>query len=174
MRSLNMSGRQLAEIGLGLLGVWALLSAVATFVQIAGVVGASLARVALAEVLPVALLLGLSYLLIFHNGKVATAIFPDVDTGSDARTDNDAPDLARTLVALMGVLLLVEATPSALNLVLNLISVGDADPAFRSQLRRRLLGALVPIAAGVYLIARPGRLIEYLRRPAPEHATAGD
>jgi hypothetical protein len=160
-----VNNRQLAQVGLGLLGVWALLAAVEAFVQIAAIVGASFARIGLAEVIPVGLLLGLSYLLIFHNAKVATAVFPDVE----AAVDRPAPDIARTLVALAGVMLLVQATPGAVNAILNLLSIGVTDPALRGQLVRRLVGAIVPIAAGIYLIARPQRLLEYLQRPLLEH-----
>lgn len=164
-----MNNRQLAQVGLGLLGVWALLSAVSAFIQIAGVVGGFSAPLALAEVIPVSLLLGLSYLLIFHNAKVATAIFPDV-----AATDHAPPDFARTLVGLTGVLLLVQATPGAVNTILNLLSVGKIDLTLRGQLIRRFIGSLVPIGAGIYLIARPGRLLEYLQRPLPEHTADGE
>jgi hypothetical protein len=160
-----VNNRQLAQVGLGLLGVWALLSAVAVFVQIAGVVGVSFAPVALAEIIPVGLLLGLSYLLIFHNAKVATAIFPDVE----ATADHALPDCARTLVALTGVLLLVQATPGAVNTILIFLSDREIDPTSRGQLIRRFIGSLVPIGSGIYLITRPGRFLEYLQRPLPEH-----
>ena len=162
-----MNIRQLAQVGLGLLGVWALLTAVAEFMQIAGIVGASLARLALAEVMPVGLMLGLSYLLIFHNTKVATAIFPDVEA---ATTDHAPADLSRTLVALTGVMLLVQAAPAVLNTILTYLAVGQSDPTLRGRLIPRFIGLLVPIGAGIYLITRPGRLIEYLQRPLPEHA----
>jgi hypothetical protein len=159
-----VNNRQLAQIGLGLLGVWSLLSAVATFIQIGVVVGVSAARLGIAEVIPVALLLGISYLLVFHNAQVAAAIFPDVEANAGG-----APtwDISRTLVALTGVLLLVDAAPGVLNTILNYFTAGAIDPALRGQLAGRLIGLLVPIAAGIYLIARPDRLLDYLQRPAP-------
>lgn len=161
-----MNNRQLAQVGLGLLGVWALLAAVSTFMQIAAVIGASAARLALAEVLPVALMLGLSYVLLFHNAKVAMAIFPDVDGAPDQATH----DISRTLVALTGVFFLIQAAPSALNGLLNLFTVSEVDPTLRGGMLRRLVGSFIPIAAGIYLIARPGRLLDYLQRPLPEVA----
>lgn len=160
-----MNIRQLAQVGLGLLGVWALLSAVATFIQIAAIVSTSVARLAIAEVLPVALLLSVSYLLIFHNTKVAAAIFPDVEGAADGASAQS--DLALTLVALTGVFLLVQATPGALNAVLNIFTVGDIDPNLRGGLLRRFIGALIPIGAGIYLIVRPGRLLDFLQRSGP-------
>ena len=161
-----MNIRQLAQVGLGLLGVWALLVAAAEFIQIAAFVGVSFAPLALAEVIPVALMLGLSYLLIFHNAKVATAIFPDLEPA----TYHAAPDLARTLVALTGVLLLVQAAPTAVNAILTVFSAGGPDPTLRGRLIQRFIGSLVPIGAGIYLITRPERLLEYLQRPMPEDA----
>ena len=159
-----MNIRQLAQVGLGLLGVWALLTAVETFIQIAGIVGVSRAPLALAEVIPVGLMLGLSYLLIFHNAKVATAIFPDVEVA----TGHAPPDFSRTLIALAGVLVLVQAAPITVNAILNYFSVGQTDPTLRGRLIERFVGSLVPIGAGIYLIARPERLLDYLQRPLPE------
>ena len=121
----------------------------------------SIATVALAEVVPVGMLLGISYFLLFHNAKVATAIFPDVDATPDA-----APrDFSRTLVALTGVMLVVEWTPSAINTILSYLTVGGVDPSFHGRLVRPFIGAVLPIAAGIYLIMRPDRLIEFLNRP---------
>jgi hypothetical protein len=157
--------RQVAQVGLGLLGVWALLTAVETFIQIAGVVGVSRAPLALAEVLPVTLMLGLSYLLIFHNAKAATAIFPDVE----AATGPAPSDFSRTLIALTGVMLLVQAAPTTVNAILNYFSVGQTDPTLRGRLVERFIGSLVPIGAGIYLIAHRERLLDYLQRALPEH-----
>jgi hypothetical protein len=161
-----VNNRQLAQTGLGLLGVWALLSAAGTFIQIAAAVGMSFAPLALAEVIPVAILLSVSYLLIFHNAKVATAIFPDID----APVERAPSDVTLTLVALTGVLLLVQAAPSAANNILAFLSVGASDPGLRGQLIRRFIASLIPIGAGIYLITRPGRFVEFLQRPSPEHA----
>ena len=163
-----MKNRQLAQVGLGLLGVWSLLSAVATFIQVGAIVGASLGRVALAVALPVALMLGISYLLIFHNAKVALAIFPEVEDGATLAE----PDFARTLVALTGVMLLVQAAPGALNALLTLLAVGQTDPSLRPGVVRRLIGLAVPVGAGVYLLTRPDRLLEYLNRPAAQETSA--
>ena len=165
-----MNNRQLSQVGLGLLGVWALLSAVSAFIQIAAIVGTSTARLAAAEVIPVGLMLALSYLLIFHNAKVATAIFPDVE----GAVDHAPPDISRTLVALTGVMLLVQVMPALVNSVLVLISLGRFDPMLRAQVFRRLIGTLIPIGAGVYLIMRPDRLLEYLQRPLSQPVPSGE
>jgi hypothetical protein len=158
-----MNNRQLAQVGLGLLGVWVLLTAITEFIQIAAVVSASIVALTLAEILPVGLMLGLSYLLIFHNARVTTAIFPDVDSTTDA----DGLTLSRALVALTGIMLLVRATPSALNIILAYMTADGIDPTMRGRVLRPLLGAALPIGVGIYLLTRPQRLIDYLERPAP-------
>ncbi|HEY4218135.1 MAG TPA: hypothetical protein VGM67_13410 [Gemmatimonadaceae bacterium] len=162
-----MSTRQLAQIGLGLLGIWALLYAVVEFMQIIALAGANHAPLVLAIVAPIALLLGLSYLLIFHSAKAATAIFPDADDADEPVP----PEVVLVLVALVGVLLLVQAAPTAINVLLTLFTVGQSDPTVRGEVIRRLIGSLVPIGVGAYLIVRPGRLIDYVLRPLPEVAT---
>jgi hypothetical protein len=164
--SLIVNNRQLARVALGLLGIWGLLTAVAEFIQIAAVIGASATPVALAVVVPAAALLGLSYLLIFHNARVAMAMFPE----SEAAAEPLPADLARTLIALTGVVLVVQASPGAVNNILNLFIMGATESSLRAPLLRRLISSAVPIGAGWYLIARPGRLLEYLQRPLPELA----
>jgi hypothetical protein len=161
-----MNNRQLAQVGLGLLGVWALLNAVSAFIQIAALVGVSFPRLAVAEVVPVGLMLGLSYILIFHNAKVASAILPDVGGASE----HVPSDLARTLIALTGVLLLAEALPTVINTMLNYATVGATDAMLRPQLVRRFIGSLAPLGVGIYLIARPQRLLDYVQRPTAEYA----
>ena len=165
-----MNHRQLAQIGLGLLGVWSLLTAVATFIQIGAIVGASGARLGAAEAIPVALLLGISYLLVFHNAQVAAAIFPNVE----ATPDDATYSISRTLVALTGVLLVVQAAPGVLNAVLAYFTVGAVNPTARGQLVARLVGLVVPLGAGIYLITRPERLLDYLERPLPEQAPTSE
>jgi len=162
--------RQLAQVGLGLLGVWSLLTAVATFIQIGAVVGTSGARLGTAEAIPVALLLGISYLLVFHNTQVAAAIFPSVETAPDHATYA----ISRTLVALTGVLLLVQAVPSLLSTVLAYFTAGAVDPTMRPQILARVAGLLVPVGAGLYLITRPERLLDYLEDRAPEQAPSSE
>jgi hypothetical protein len=95
---------------------------------------------------------------------VATAIFPDVGDLSDRAPS----DLARTLVALMGVMFLVRAVPAAVDLLLSLIAVNSGAPEVRDQVIPRLVGLVVPIGVGVYLITRPTRFIDYVQRPLAE------
>lgn len=159
-----MNNRQLAQVGLGLLGVWSLLTAATAFIQIGAMVAVGGARLGVAEVIPVALMLGISYLLLFHNPKVALAIFPDVETTPDRATF----DISRTLIALTGVMLLVGATPGLINTGLNYFTAGAIGPTVRGQLFARIVGLVVPIGAGLYLITRPERLLDYLDRPVAQ------
>jgi hypothetical protein len=165
-----VNNRQLARVGLGLLGIWAMLTATTLFIQIAGVVGGALAPLVLAEIIPVALLLGLSYLLIFHNARVASAIFPDVQ---DANTGVPS-DLARTLVALTGVLILVGAAPVVVNAALTLLTLNDAEPTARGEVLRRLAGSAIPVGAGIYLIMHPSKFLDFLDPPTAESATESE
>jgi hypothetical protein len=165
-----VNNRQLAQVGLGLLGVWALLAAATAFIQFGAVVAVGGARLGVAEVIPVALMLGISYLLLFHNAKVTLAIFPDVDTTPDRATF----DISRTLVALTGVMLLVGAMPSLINTGLNYFTAGAVDPTARGRLFARIVGLIVPIGAGLYLITRPERLLDYLDRPVADDVPVGE
>jgi hypothetical protein len=167
-----MKNRQLAELGLGLLGVVALLQALSGIVNIAATVGVfggnmdSSGRLLFAIAVPVALLLGVGYILVFHNAQVATALFPDFA----ATTEEATPELARILVALTGVLLLGVAIPGAIAALYNFLFVPDLAPnqRFTSARVPRLRGLIeygVQVWFALYLIMRPERLLEFLRRP---------
>jgi hypothetical protein len=161
--------RQLAELGLGLLGVWALLYALMIFMSVASMAlfqgGGAVGSVLLAEGVPTALLLGISYLLIFHNALVATAIFPDFETTSE----KGSPDLDRILVAVVGVLLLGQAIPGSISALFNFFAMrGFPGESLRAQLIPRFLASGAQVAFALYLIVRPERLLAFLRRPRPD------
>ena len=159
-----MNSRQLAQVGLGLIGVWALLDALNGFMTFAAIFGQESTGAVLISIgLPVALLLGLSYLLVFHNSQLATAISPDAGATIDG-----SPDLARTLVVLLGVMLVVEAIPGTLNAVLAYLAAGEyPNMTDRAGPLRGFIGHVVQIVIAIYLIRRPERLLDYVRRTRP-------
>jgi hypothetical protein len=158
-----MNSRQLAQVGLGLIGVWALLDALRVFSGIAfmGDAGPRGAAVLVVAV-PLALLLGLSYVLVFRSAQLAATIAPDVG----ATNEHGTQDLARILVALLGVLLLVQAAPVTINAVLNFLVAGEyPDASSRAGPLRSFIGSGVQLAIALFLIMRPQRLLDYVRRP---------
>jgi hypothetical protein len=157
-----MNSRQLAQVGLGLIGVWALLDALRGFVTIAAIAGGSFRPLLLSIAVPVALLLGLSYVLVFHNAQLAATIAPDVR----ATSEHGTPDLARVLVALLGVLLLVQAIPGAISALLGFFAAGEfPERPSRVLPVRSFIGSGVQLAIALFLIMRPQRLLDYVRRP---------
>ena len=102
-----MNSRQLAQVGLGLIGVWALLIALQGFMTLAVVAGASL-----------------------------------------------------------GVLLLVQAIPGAISALLGFFAAGEL-PTMPSRAGpvRFFIGSAVQPAIALFLIMRPQRLLDYVRRP---------
>lgn len=158
-----MNSRQLAHVGLGLIGVWALVDALIVFLGIASTGdGGPRGSDVLVVAVPLALLVGLSYVLVFANTQLAAAIAPDYRETSS----RGAPDLAPILVALLGVLLLVQAIPITLNAILAFFAAGEF-PAMPSRAPevRKFIGLGAQDAVALYLIMRPGRLVEYVRRP---------
>jgi hypothetical protein len=157
-----VNSRQLAQVGLGLIGVWALLDALNGFMTVAAFVRGEGGPAMLSVAVPVLLLLGLSYVLVFHNSRLAATIAPE----GDATVEHGTPDLARVLVALLGVMLLVQAIPRVLNAVLAYLAAGEyPDVSSRALPLRSFLGTAVQVAIALYLIVRPERLLDYLRRP---------
>jgi hypothetical protein len=158
-----MNSRQLAQVGLGLIGVWALLIALQGFMTLAVVAGASLGPMLLSIAVPVALLLALSYVLVFHNGQLVAAIAPDVRATSEHAT----PDLPRILVVLLGVLLLVQAIPGAISGLLAVLAAGEF-PTMPSRAGpvRFFISSGLQLAIALFLIMRPERLLDFVRRPA--------
>ena len=160
-----MNSRQLARLGLGLIGVWALLDALTLFTQIASNLESLGSEFLFVAAVPVVLLLGLSYVLVFHSAGLAATIAPDAGAASEHGT----PDLARILVALLGVLLLVQAIPRTLNLILAFFAAGEF-PVAPNLVRPigNFIGDAVQVAIAIYLIIRPDRLVDFVRRPRAE------
>lgn len=166
-----MNSRQMAQVGLGLIGIWLVADALLLFVSFASAGGESEGSflVFVFVGVPFALILGFSYLLVFHNAALARAIAPH----ADAAVEPGSTDLAKVLFALLGVLLLSESIPSLLN---HIVSVAFSaaqqysNPGERAGLTGSLLATAAKAAIGWYLIARPERLLEYVRRPRPEQA----
>ena len=159
-----MNSRQLAQVGLGIIGVLALVDALNGFMTFAAIFGQESTRAVLISIgLPVALLLGLSYVLVFHNAQLAAAISPDAGATIDG-----SPDLDRILIVLLGVFLLVQAIPGTLNGVLAYLAAGEfPNMTDRAGPLRGFIGHVVQIAIAIWLITRPERLLGYVRRPRP-------
>jgi hypothetical protein len=160
-----VNSRQLAQVGLGLIGVWALVDALSIFLRIVSIGAAGpRGRDILVVAVPLALLLGFSYLLVFRSAQLAATIAPDVAV----MNEHGAQDLAPILVALLGVFLLAQAIPATLNVVLAFFAAGEFPEApSRAPQIRSFIGIGVQDVVALYLIMRPGRLVEYVRRPIP-------
>ena len=166
-----MNGRQFAQLGLGLLGVSALLSAINMFAVVAEALapgsGGPPGAVLLVIGVPVLLMLGLSYVLVFHNASLAKVIAPAVDAVG-ARAGADLP---RLLVALLGTMMVLQTLPRFINLVMNIFAaVGDPDAMPGGALRRALIASGMELACAIYLIVRPERFLAFLDRPRAEPA----
>lgn len=169
-----MNARQLAQVGLGVLGVWTLVTAVgivAGFFESIAVAEGSVSGVAFLVVgMPAVILFGLSYVLVFHNAQLAAAITP-----TDAAIDHATPGLARLLVALTGVIVVLESSPRFVNLVLNIFAVADDPEAVHGgALARGLISTSIELACALYLVLRPERFLAFLNRhrTAPVEVTA--
>jgi hypothetical protein len=167
-----VTGRQLAQIALGIFGVWALLDAVNVFSALGDAFAVSggqpLGAAVVVIVLPLLLLLGLSYVLVFHNAQLAKAIAPSVDDAIGA----GSPDFARLLVALLGAMIILQTLPSAVNLLLNaVVAAADPNSQEKGPLLRRIVGIAVELGCALYLVMRPERFLAFLNRPRAEHVT---
>ncbi len=163
-----MTNRQLAQVGLGLIGVWALLDALRLFSGIVAM-GADGPRgsAILVIAVPLLLLLGLSYILVFRSSSLATTIAPAHSTG-----EQGTANVSRTLVVLLGVMLLAQSVPALINIGLAFLAAGEfPEGAPNSGLLRNFVATAIPFAMSLFLIMRPGRLLAYIQRPSPEHAT---
>lgn len=163
-----MTSRQLAQVGLGLIGVWALLDALRIFAGVASMGDAApQGRYILVVAMPLALLLGFSYVLVFRSGQLVSTIAPDAQSAAK----HDSHDLPRILVMLLGVWLLVQATPVIVNQILAFVVAGEFPEAQqRAVISRALIGYAIQVAIALFLIMRPERLLAYARRQLPESA----
>jgi hypothetical protein len=159
-----MNARRLAQVGIGLIGVWLVGQALMLFVTFASMGAMPGREFALSAGVPFVLMLAFSYLLVFHNASLARAIAPD----PAANIDSGGADIARVLFALLGVLLVSEAIPSMLNSLAAMAMSANQEYSSVTQRAgpiRSLLASAVKGAIGWYLIANPGRLIEIVKRP---------
>ena len=164
-----MNARRLALVGLGLIGIWLVAEALMMFATFSRVGEMSSRGFIVAAGIPLALILGFSYVLVFHNAQLARTIAPD----PAATIEFGSADLARVLFALLGVVLLSEAIPSVLNLIIAIAMMAGQEfgsSAERAGPIRALLSAAAKGAIGWYLIANPERLLAIVRRPLRETA----
>lgn len=164
----SVNSRQLAQVGLGLIGVLALVYALNGLSTMAAMAVASQepAFAFVVAALPLAALAALSYVLVFHNVQIAAAIAPHTKATSESGT----PDVGRILVVLLGVFLLVEAIPGALNAALTLRDLAEFGGSSRTAVTAHLLSVVIQIAIALYLIVRPERLLDYVQRPLAQPA----
>jgi hypothetical protein len=162
-----MNPRTLSQLGLGLLGIWALIEALALFPQVAPLAsmvtntGGAQALV-FGIILPVALLFGLSYLLVFHSEVVSRRVFREFDP-----SPSDPSVLqARVAVGLLGVLILALAIP---HLVASLILFADERMAASVPLRE-VISYAVQTALALFLIVRPEALLGFWSTPGKRAA----
>ena len=169
-----MNCRTLSRVGLGLLGVWALLQATLGFLSIASVLVTTekpgeVRSMLLAMGLPIAALLGLSYVLMFHNGAVANVLFPDLPTSAEP----DAAGRPRLLVGLLGVFLLGIAIPDLVRVVVSFVLVPAAQMfpgAWRRFQIRELIAPCIQTGLAVFLILRPNRVLTLWHLPTTDRA----
>lgn len=167
-----MNGRQLAQIALGFLGVWALMNAVTLFggfFESFAVQGGPVPGVAMLVVgVPTLIFLGLSYVLVFHSAQLARVLAPDTDA-----VVRGTPDIARLLVALLGASFALVLVPRCVNLILNVfVAAGDPDGMRGGALVRALIGTGIELACALYLVMRPERFLDFLNRPRSQAAAA--
>lgn len=161
-----MNGRQLAQIALGVLGVSALVNAINPLMAVFMVVSSNEPRSSLLVVgVPAFLLLALSYILVFHSSTLVAAIAPAAGT----ELMSAASDIPRVLVALMGVMMALQALPSGVNTVFNILAVaGDPQSVEKGALVPRLIGLAADFGCALYLVIRPERFIAFLNRQRTE------
>lgn len=163
-----MNVRQLAQVGIGLIGVWALVGAVETFAAVV-FVARSGGPAMLAASASTVLLFGLSYLLVFRSAGIAAVIAPDVDADVDAdsASASASPELERTLIRVAAVLLLGLGVPGIVTGLLTFATTrGLTDAGASGIALRRFAGSAAQVAFALYLIARPERLLELAKRSA--------
>ena len=164
-----MSAQALSQLGVGLLGVWAFVQGLLVFPTLSSLAatmsgdrGPSAAIFSI--ILPFVLLLGLSYLLVFHSAAVARRVFPSFETGPAGR----ALDLQPILVGLAGVFIVVAALPGLVRVVPGFrLATSYGTPDWRQT--RLLVAHGAQVVVGLYLLLRPTALLRLWQ--IPEGAT---
>jgi hypothetical protein len=162
-----MNPRTMSQLGLGLLGIWALIEALALFPQLAPLASmvnntAGSRTLAFGIVIPVALLFGLSYLLVFHSDVVSRRLFP----GFDSSPSDSSVLQTRIALGLLGMLVLALAIPHLVASFLVLL----AERAAAGPILREVVAYVVQTALAVFLIARPEVLVGFWS--GPQHRAA--
>ena len=113
-------------------------------------------------------------LVFFHNFwahafPLAAALAPH----ADVPVEHGTPDIARVLVALVGIMTVLQTLPRLVNLVLNIFAAaGDPDAMPGGALRRALIGTGIEFACALFLVMRPERFLDFLNRSRSEPAEA--
>jgi hypothetical protein len=98
---------------------------------------------------------------------LATIIAPEIS----ATSEGGASDLPRVLVGLLGVYLLVPAIPTTISTIIAVVSARMAQGSWAAGFEiTRFIDLGIRIAISLYLIMRPERLVDFLRRPRAEQA----
>jgi hypothetical protein len=160
-----MNARAQGELAVGLLGVWAMIQAVATLAN-ALVVMTSFRGDGPASGLmwalnvPSALMLGVGYLMVRHNAAVMTFLFPHVSRVAEG----DALEPAIVLVGCLGLWIVASAVPSLVRTLLMFVPESQIGSAMtRASNQRTAAGYGVQAAFGLFMVFRPRRVLALWR-----------
>jgi len=164
-----MNIRATSQVGIGLLGVWAFIEALLVFPRFASVAtflseqqGAPAALIAMLG--PFFLLLGLSYLLVFHTAAVARRLFGRLELEEPA---GPAGDLGPVLVGLLGIFFLLGSLPG-------LVQAWVATTDLPEPLRLRIEAVSVTQAVvGLLMLLRPAVFLHLWQPRGPAAPTGG-
>ena len=154
-----MKRQWLGMIGLRLVGVYALIAALASFPRLAagGMVLARDGRGGLIPFLvlfPYGVLLASGVLLLAHPAKAAGLVWPRGAGADDVQISGDVANLA---FAAAGIIVLAHALP---DLVWRTVAQAEATGAFSL---RSLSGGLAQVLLGVFLMSNPGTIADLWR-----------
>lgn len=163
-----MNARATSQVGIGLLGIWAFIEALLIFPRYASVTtflseqhGALAALIAMVG--PFFLLLGLSYLLVFHTAAVARRLFGRLEL----EPEGPANDLGPVLVGLLGIFFLLGALPG-------LVQAWVVTTDLPGELRLKVQAVSITQAAvGLLMILRPAILLRLWQSRGPAAPTGG-
>ncbi len=162
----------LGNVGLSLIGLYALTQALVLFPLLAtrsmallDVGGQGLLLVALVTIVPLGLLMFLGGILVANPARVASRLWP----GSDD-TPVVSEELALLVFAATGVVVFARALPDLIEAGIVVLTTGRTQQA-RLQV---LAGALVRAALGVTLFFRPRDVLRFWRRKQGSVGDSGD
>jgi hypothetical protein len=157
-----MNAQGIGQLGIGLLGVWAFIQALLVFPRVAATAtflsaqhGAYAALIAMA--LPFVLLLGLSYVLVFHAAGVARRVLSPLEL----EQAGPPADLGRVLVGLVGVFIFTGSLPS-------LVQVWVLAPDMAAPLRLQVwVASLAQATVGLVMVLWPVTLVNLWKSRGP-------